>query len=238
MKKPTFLNVIGELFITVALILVGFAVWQLYWTSFQVEGPRAATIQQFEETYKPTVDDRLGEVRTDAPPEFTMKPGWGEVYGLLHVPSWNWMKMPLAETTDAYVLDQGWAGHYSETAQVGGVGNFSVAAHRRTYGNSFRWIDRLKEGDTVVVELPDYYVVYRVESYEIVEADDPTNIRVVAPVIGDVSWEKQPTERWMTMTTCNPEYGDWQRYAVHLKFASWTPKSSGLPQELLNEPQE
>ena len=43
-------------------------------------------------------------------------------------------------------------------------------------------------------------------------------------------------ERWMTMTTCHPEYGNWQRYIVHLKFESWTPKDTGVPAELVDEP--
>ena len=88
----------------------------------------------------------------------------------------------------------------------------------------------------MVVETAAAYVVYTVDSHEIVEADDPTNNRVIAPVIGDASFSQIPTERWMTMTTCHPEYGNSQRYIVHLRFDSWTPKDTGLPQELLDEP--
>lgn len=231
------LGVIGELLITAALLLAGFAFWQLYWTSYQVEGPRAQVVASFATEHAPE-SDGTGEVRKDDPPEFAKELAPGEVYGLVHVPSWDWMRMPLAETTTVPVLDSGWIGHYESTAQAGGIGNFSIAAHRRSYGNSFRWIDRLQPGDPVVVELDDRYLVYTVDSSEIVEADDPTNIRVIAPVIGDVTWTQAPTERWMTMTTCHPEYGDWQRYAVHLKFASWTPKSTGVPPELVGEPAE
>ena len=159
-----------------------------------------------------------------------------QVYGLVHVPTWDWMKIPLAEGTTSYVLDQGWAGHYDMTTQPGGVGNFSVAGHRRTYGNNFRWIDRLSQGDKVVVEVDDHYLVYSMVSSEIIDATDPTQMRVVAPVIDDESWSETPTERWMTMTTCHPEYGNWQRYIVHLKFESWTPKDTGVPAELVDEP--
>nr|WP_115728298.1 class E sortase [Actinomyces culturomici] len=229
------LGVVGELLITAALVLAGFAFWQLYWTSFKVEGPRAQAVATYAQAHEP-VTKSAGETRTDDPPAFAQGPGANEIYGLIHVPSWNWMRIPLAETTSTFVLDNGYAGHYEESAQVGEIGNFSVAGHRRTYGNNFRWIDRLKEGDPVVVEVDDYYVVYKVASYEIVDADDPTNIRVVAPVIGDLTWSQTPTERWMTMTTCHPEYGNSQRYIVHLKFASWTPKSSGVPAELVDEP--
>ncbi len=228
------LGVLGELLITVAVVLGLFVFWQLYWTDWQTEGGRDQAVQQFEQEH-PVAGPVLGERRTDAPP-VPDTPADGGVYGVLHVPSWDWMRIPLAEGTADTVLDQGYAGHYATTAQVGDVGNFSVAAHRRTYASNFRHIDRLAPGDTVVMETAAAYVVYTVDSHEIVEADDPTNNRVIAPVIGDASFSQIPTERWMTMTTCHPEYGNSQRYIVHLRFDSWTPKDTGLPQELLDEP--
>ena len=228
------IGVIGELLITAAVVVGLFSVWQLYWTTYQVQDQVKETITTYARE-NPPVDSRLGEVRTDAPPAVAAAPA-GEVYGLLHIPSWDWMRTPLAEGTTSDVLDKGWAGHYEETAQPGDIGNFSVAGHRRTYGNNFRAIDKLGEGSKVIVEVDDFYVVYTYESHEIVAADDPDNIRVVAPVIDDITFSQAPTERMMTMTTCNPEYGNYERYIVHLKFESWTPKSTGLPAELLDEP--
>ena len=180
----------------------------------------------------------FGERHTEDPPEFTQTPAIDELYGVIHVPSWNWMKIPLGEGTTGTIIDQGWAGHYKDTAQPGQLGNFSVAAHRRSYGNSFRFIDLLKQNDKVVVETNDLYLVYTYQSNEIVPASDETNIRVIAPVPGDLTFSKQPTERLMTMTTCNPEYGNSERFIVHLKLESWTPKNTGVPAELLDEPVE
>lgn len=213
-----------------------FAVWQLYWTTYKVEGPRAQAVADFSS--KHPSNRTLGERHTDDPPEFTQNPAIDELYGVIHVPSWNWMKIPLGEGTTGSVIDQGWAGHYKDTAQPGQVGNFSVAAHRRSYGNSFRFIDLLKDNDKVVVETDNVYLVYTYQSNEIVPANDETNIRVIAPVPGDLTFSKQPTERLMTMTTCNPEYGNSERFIVHLKLESWTPKSTGVPAELLDEPVE
>ena len=227
-------GVVGELLITAAVVLALFAVWQLYWTSWQVEGPRAQQVEQFAEENAP-VDSGVGERRTDDPPAID-PPAPGSIYGLLHIPTWDWMKTPLAEGTTTEVLDLGYAGHYTETAQPGEIGNFSVAGHRRTYGNNFRHIDKLQPGDQVIVETANTYYVYRVENHEIVSADDPDNIRVVAPVPGDVTFSETPTERWMTMTTCHPEYGNTERYIVHLLFESWTPKDTGVPEELIDEP--
>lgn len=224
------MGVVGEILITAAVVLALFAVWQLYWTTWEVEGPRAQQVAQFEQEH--AAAEGLGERRTDDPPA-VQAPADGAVYGVLHVPGWDWMKMPLAQGTTNAVLDLGYAGHYVETAQPGEVGNFSVAGHRRTYGNNFRHIDRLAQGDKVVVEVADTYYVYRVETHEIV---NPDAVWVVSPVPGDKTFSEQPTQRWMTMTTCHPEYSNTERYIVHLLFESWTPKSTGVPQELLDEP--
>ena len=135
-------GVVGELLITFAFVIGLFSVWQLYWTTYQVSGQVSQTIASYEEEHQPAKRTQ-GEIRTDDPPAFDREVGDGGVYGIVHVPTWDWMKIPLAEGTTSYVLDQGWAGHYDMTTQPGGVGNFSVAGHRRTYGNNFRWIDRL-----------------------------------------------------------------------------------------------
>ena len=232
-------GVSGALLVTAAVILALFAVWQLFYTTWQVAGPRDEQITQFQLDHPPSADaenaQRIGEVHVDDPPP-VVKIGHGSIYGVLHIPSWDWMKTPLAEGTTDDVLDLGYAGHYAETAQPGQVGNFSVAGHRRTYGNNFRHIDRLVPGDVVVVETAENYYVYAVDSHEIVAADDPNNVRVVAPVPGDITFSQVPTQRFMTMTTCHPEYGNTERYIVHLLMQSWTPKASGLPIELAKEP--
>lgn len=225
-------GVVGELLITAAVVLALFAVWQLYWTTWEVEGPRAQAVAQFEQQHVSPKKEEVGEKRTDTPPEVAA-PGPGEVYGVLHIPSWDWMKMPLAQGTTDDVLDRGYAGHYPETAQPGQIGNFSVAGHRRTYGNNFRHIDRLDTGDVVVVETADTYFVYTFQSNQIVAPDANW---VIAPVPGDRTFSKQPTQRMMTMTTCHPEYGNTERFIVHLKLEYWTPKSSGIAPALVDEP--
>lgn len=187
-------------------------------------------LAQFEARHPPV--RHAGRHRTDAPPPVGDVP-IGEVYGVLHVPTWQWMRMPIAQGVEQWILDKGYAGHYPQTAQAGEIGNFSLAGHRRTYGNNFRQIDRLRRGDRLIVETAKAYIVYGVESHEIVW---PTDVQVVAPVPDRPG--VTPTERWMTLTTCHPEYGNTQRYIVHAKFRYWTAKSDGVPDELLDEPQE
>ncbi len=228
-------GVIGELLITAAVVLALFAFWQAFWTSYEVEAPRAAAIETFAKEHAPETTEE-GVTETGDPPAFTATVAPGEIYGLIHFPTWDWMRTPLAEGTGSYVLDQGWAGHYDITAQPGNIGNFSVAGHRRSYGNNFRRVQELQVGDKVVVELADHYLTYSVDSWQIVSAADETNIRVIAPVPNDVTFTEVPTQRWMTMTTCHPEWGNTERYIVHLKYESWTSKSSGVPTALVGAP--
>lgn len=85
----------------------------------------------------------------------------------------------------------------------------------------------LKPGDTVVMETANEWLIYKVRDHKIVL---PTQSDVILPVPEKPG--EQPSERLMTMTTCNPEYGNWERYIVHLTFNHWVPRDSGIPKEL------
>ena len=224
------LGFVGELLITVGLFLLLFIVWQLWWTSFELEGGVKAEIAAFRDEYPPTSGLHPTH-RTDAPPPVGDIP-MGEIYGLLHVPRWNYRVMPIAQGTMPEVLNHGWAGHYPETQQAGEIGNFALAAHRRTYGNNFRLIDTLEDGDPIVVETDQAYLVYEVYGREIV---DPTATRVVLPVPNEP--DAQPTQRIMTMTTCHPEFGNSERFVVWSEMKYWVDKSEGVPEILADEPE-
>lgn len=228
------IGVIGELLITAAVFIAMFAVWQLYWTTYEVAGPREERVHEFAEAHKPSVV-KIGEKRTDEPPAIP-EPKWNEAYGVLHFPTWDWMRMPLTQGIDDGSLAKANATHYEDTAQPGQLGNFSVAAHRRTYGDNFRWIDRLKEGDKVVVEVADNYFVYTFKWNQIVSAYAEDNYKVISPVINDPTLTVVPNERWMTMTSCHPEWSNYERFIAHLQFEYWTPKSTGIPEALADAP--
>lgn len=230
-KRPSvfvsLLGVVGELCITVSLVLGLYIFWELYWSSWKVEGDREQAIIQFHDQLTPQVKTE-GKKRTDAPPAFEPVP-WGETLGILHMPQWG-MQIPVAEGTDMAILDRALAGHYPKTQQPGDIGNFAVAAHRRTRGNNFRRIDILKPGDRFVMETKDAWLVYEMRSHEIV---DPSATDVLWPVPHE---EKTvPTRRFMTMTTCHPEFGSSQRYIVLSELVYWMPRDSGTPTELSSE---
>ena len=203
-----------------------FAIWQLYWTTYEADQVKEVAVEQFVVSIPDPPAVQPPEKHREAPPE-TRVPGDGQTMGLLRVPKWGHMAIPIAEGTSQYVLNRAYAGHYSETVGPGAIGNFSVAAHRRTYGNNFRRIDILQAGDPVVVETKELFLVYRVTEHEIVL---PTQLDVVDPVPGRPGM--LPIDRLMTMTTCHPEYGNSHRYIVHSKLDYWVYRYEGIPEEL------
>lgn len=210
--------------IALALALGSVALWQTFGSDIQASQQRSTEVKNFHKVT--CVSDIAKTKRTDPPPAPSPVRD-RETIGVLHVPGWKGMQIPIKEGVSPAVLDQGFAGHYPTTAREGEVGNFSIAAHRRTRGSNFRRIDTLTRGKQVVVETRDAFLVYEVQSHQIV---DPKNTSVIAPVPGKAG--AKPLERLMTMTTCHPEYGNSERYIVHLKLAYWTDKKDGKPKIL------
>lgn len=231
-----FLTIIGELLLTAGLLIGLFLVWQLWWTSIDANAKAEQTMTQIHNTL-PTSPKKAGNKHTEAPPvEPTV--AYGQPMGVLIVPKWYGItnnNMPIYQGTGQELLDQAAAGHYQNTAYPGAIGNFSVAGHRRTNGNSFRRIDLLKAGDEVIVETATAWYVYKVTGHEIV---DPSQVDVIAPVPNNPN--AQPTQRLLTMTTCHSatlgEWGNDQRWIVHAQLSYWIPRGEGRPESVLSDP--
>ncbi|WP_244963500.1 class E sortase [Actinomyces trachealis] len=231
------MTLLGETLITAGAVVGLFLVWQIWWTGIEATQKAEVVTKTFTETQVES-PKTSGTKHTDAPPPMPQV-GYGETIGMLVVPKWYGItnnNMPVLEGTGPDVLDQAAAGHYVDTQQVGEVGNFAVAGHRRSNGNSFRRVDTLEAGDEIVVSTKDTWYVYQVESHEIVL---PTDTEVIAPVPGHP--ELPATERYLTMTTCHSvnvgEWGNDHRWIVHAKFAYWMPRSEGRPDSVLKDPE-
>ncbi|MCL2463498.1 MAG: class E sortase [Micrococcales bacterium] len=234
-----------------ALVVLGVGVgvaggwgWSFYGTSWQADRQQAAMIEDFRDqvplpdTVAPA-DALHTNFAADPPPATT--PGSGTL-GLLIIPSWAGTTgvyheriggvIPILQGTSMAVLNTGAAGHYPETALPGQVGNFSVAGHRRSYGNNFLHLDLLRAGDVVAVETKDTWYVYQVTSYEVVL---PNDWQVTAPVPDSPG--SMPTDRMLTMTTCTSlTQGAWghdHRWVVHAKLLGWLPQGQGVPEQVV-----
>ena len=113
-------------------------------------------------------------------------------------------------------------GHYPNSALPGEVGNFSVAGHR--IRATFWRLDELTTGDAIVVEAKTEWYVYKVYQQRIVK---PTQVEVVAPVPGKPG--AKPTEKLLTLTTCNPKFDNYQRLIIHARLDHAQAKSAGRP---------
>lgn len=231
------IGVIGELLITAGVVLAGYVAWELWWDSAAASREGQQAVQEFWDSV-PEAPRTAAPVQSpdDDPP--VMEPvGYGETFGVLIVPRWKDLTdnaMPIREGTGPDVLDQAAAGHWESSAMPGDVGNMTVFGHRRTKGNSFRYIDRLQVGDPIVVETADTWYIYEVTDWELVT---PDRIDVTYPVPGDAG--AVPTERILTLVTCHSttlgEYGNDHRWVTRAHLVGWMDRSEGTPDVLLDD---
>ncbi|MEU7720292.1 class E sortase [Streptomyces tibetensis] len=213
---------IGEVFITTGVLMLLFVTYQLWWTNVRAHaeaGQEASSLQN---------DWASGKRSPGA-----FEPGQG--FAILHIPKLD-VVVPIAEGTSSKgVLDRGMVGHYAEgalkTAMPGDKsGNFGLAGHRNTHGEPFRYINKLAPGDPIVVETQDEYFVYKMTS--ILPVTPPSNTSVLKPVPTGSGFTKPG--RYITLTTCTPEFTSKYRMIVWGKMVEERPRSKGKPDALVS----
>lgn len=220
---------LGELFITLGLVLLLFVGWQLWWTDVVSNRAQDQTTRDLEQMWKPRVVPKPGEPPAPAPVEPAVSSvTFGSAFALIRVPRFgrDYVR-PILQGTDLSILDEG-VGHYADSASPGAVGNFAVAGHRVTYGKPFNQIAELRTGDPIVVETRTTWYVYRVVRHTIVT---PDRVDVVAPVPERPG--VRPTARMMTMTACHPEFSARLRYVVFSQLAQTISKTDGAAPAVL-----
>jgi len=222
---------LGELFITLGLLLLLFVSWQLWWTDVTANREQAATIQTLEREFRPpALEHRAADPVADPLATLTKVP-FGQAFAIIRIPRFGAdYARPVLQGTDHDTLTQG-IGHYSGTAFPGQVGNFAVAGHRTTYGKPFSSIDLLQKGDIIVVETKARYLVYAVDRHVIVT---PDQVEVIAPVPQQPG--ARPKQAWLTMTACHPRYSASQRYIVFARLLKAIPRAAGLPASFMTVP--
>lgn len=217
------IGALGEVMVTLGVLLLLFVVWQLWWTDVESNRDQRGAIQSLERdfgsgaTAEPT---KPAEPTSEKPKAVPL----GDAFAIMRIPRLGAdFAKPVYEGTDHDTLTRG-VGHYAGTALNGDLGNFAVAGHRTTYGRPFHNIERLVEGDKIVVETKAGYDVYVVERHEIVR---PTEVQVIAPVPDEPG--ERPTEAYLTLTACHPKYSAAYRYIVHAKLDQSYTRAEGLP---------
>jgi sortase A len=191
----TLFRTAGEVMITCGLVILLYIVYLLWWTD--VVAYRAAAGNVCE----------LGRAWAKSEP---VAPAPGQPFATLQIPGIrNPETWPVLDGIKQPQLMQG-VGWYPTTQLPGRTGNFAVAAHRRTWGDMFRYLDEVKPGDKIVVREGSTVYTYRVINDPVYMP--PTAVEVLAPIPGRSGLSRPGA--YNTLTTCDPVFNAYRRMAV------------------------
>ncbi|MEU6015464.1 class E sortase [Streptomyces sp. NPDC047515] len=217
----------SELCITVGALIVLFVVYVLFWTGVKAADATEGQIDTLRNQWSqgpvtaPVPDKSPKPTAPPAPPAYRD----GKPFAMLYIPrfgkGWEW---PVLENTEVRTLQKG-LGHYTGTARLGARGNFAVAGHRRTYGDPFKDFPKLRPGDPVVLTDGTTWFTYRIDKkpYRTV----PSDIGVIDPVPRKSGFDGPG--RYLTLTTCDPEWGSSHRLIAWAHLDATQPVTDGKP---------
>ncbi len=219
-------QVVGELFITLGVLMLLFVVYQLWYTNVLADEQTSGATNTLQNQWASDTKDSSDAGEPSSFPH-------GTDFAIIYIPKLD-VKAPIAEGTDKdSILDKGDVGHYDgamETAMPWAKsGNFALAGHRNTHGEPFRYINQLVAGDKVVVETKGMYYTYAVTS--MLPSTSPSNVAVIQPVPQGSGYTGPG--RYITLTTCTPEFTSEFRLIVWGKMIAEQPRTKGLPPALL-----
>jgi sortase A len=237
---------IGDILITLGVVVGLLLVYQLWWTNGQAARAADSGREELVASWSGDTGATLpssapsssaGELPSATPspsasvpadPQPVAVPRVGKPFALMYIPRlrdsvWG---IPVVEGVGLDELAKG-VGHYPGTAMPGEIGNFATAAHRATHGEPFRDIDRIKKGDRVIVETRNGWYVYELDTDQIVK---PTDTWVIDPVPGEP--DAEPTEALITLTTCNPRWASYERWVWWGYLVEQRSRADGPPAEL------
>ncbi|MGW7514604.1 class E sortase [Streptomyces sp. NPDC054796] len=244
----------SELCITVGVVIVLFVVYFLYWTGVRADDAGDGEIARLQDRWSSgpvagggadsgagtdaDADGRTGGGTGDAGSDgagYGKQAAYedGRSFAVMYVPRFgsDWAR-PVLQNTDKLTLRKG-LGHYTDSAKLGEKGNFAVAGHRRTYGDPFKDFPRLRPGDAVVVTDGKTWFTYRIDNRPYLTL--PSDVGVLADVPKPVDPAATPYRepgRYLTLTTCDPEWGSSHRLIAWAHLDATQPVVEGKPEAL------
>lgn len=233
-RRTTAFSVLGELLITVSIVVLLFLGWQIWGNSLVM------SIQQSQAAGAQT-QKWISEARKAPPsradpvdPPVMLEPSDYRPFAVIYVPRLgaDW-KRTIRQTVDVeHVLNSYTAGvgHYKGTQMPGQVGNFAVAGHDSGWGNTFIDLSKLRIGDHIYVQTKDGWYTYSFRNFEYVQPDE---VQVILPVPHQP--QAAATDRLMTITTCNPPFHAGERliaYTVFDDFSQTAAVPAGIAAEV------
>ena len=209
-------KVLGELILTIGVVLLLFAFYEAYWTNVESGQLQEEASARLEEQWRN--------------PRQKLEPELGEAFAQLYIPAFGSdYHFAIIEGTDEEDLLRG-PGRYVDSQMPGEVGNFAVAGHRVGKGAPFNDLGALKTCDDIVVETQTERITYRVLPIDGDQADcfndSPPEYSHVAgrhiTTPGDISVtnavpesDAEPSREILTLTTCHPQFSNAERMIVH-----------------------
>ncbi|WP_241268576.1 class E sortase [Streptomyces chrestomyceticus] len=221
----------SEVCVTVGTLIVLFVVYVLFWTGVRADSAMDGEIGALQDRWSTgPVASASPDGATGQPDKAGRSPRYenGKSFAVMYIPRFgaDWSK-PVLEGTGTDVLKKG-LGHYDRTARLGATGNFAVAGHRRTYGDPFKDFPELRPGDAVVLTDGATWFTYRIDRRPWTTL--PTDIGVIDPVPRKSGYNGPG--RYLTLTTCEPEWGHSHRLIVWAHLDSTQPVERGRPSAL------
>lgn len=225
---------VGQTLITLGLVVLLFVIYEVWITNIFSERANHQVASKLDKQWK-AGDDPLLPLPGGGDRSIKLGAGIANLY-LPRLGSDYHFAIVEGTSQDDLALGPG---HYPGTALPGAAGNFAVAGHRVGKGEPFLNIDKLRSGDSVIVETKSTWFVYRVKGHP--SGSDPQNSKdadgipgreIVAPSDGNVLLPvpdhqrgAKPTERLMTMTTCHPKFTAANRMIVYSVFQTEVPRT-------------
>ncbi|MDU6255397.1 MAG: class E sortase [Staphylococcus warneri] len=209
-------KVLGELMLTIGVVLLLFAFYEAYWTNVESGQLQEEASADLEEQWRN--------------PRQKMEPELGEAFAQLYIPTFGSdYHFAIIEGTNEDDLLRG-PGRYVDSQMPGEMGNFAVAGHRVGKGAPFNDLGKLETCDDIVVETQTERITYRVlpidgEQVDCFNGIPPEYSHVVGRHIttpGDVSVtnpvpesDAAPNREILTLTTCHPQFSNAERMILH-----------------------
>jgi sortase A len=242
----TVLRGIGQLLVTAGVVVLLFVVYEVYVTNWYAHRAQTKVHQALQQEWA------KGELTL---PEGKLATADGHGIANLYIPRFGkdyaWT---IVQGTNDADLEKG-PGHYTGSQLPGQKGDFAIAGHRVGKGEPFLNLDKLRAGDSVVVETQTDWYVYCVigsgphnagcdpsaagasltNSYTDPsgakvpgrEIVEPSDGQVVLPVPSDPDVPAaQAVTRYLTMTTCHPKFTAAKRMVVHGVLSRTIPKTA------------
>ncbi|MCU1481556.1 MAG: class sortase [Subtercola sp.] len=240
------IGIAGELLITAGVLVFLFLGWQLWIQGIALNSAQTSEASGLSQSWSastvgPTAPapsaaaTAAGSAPATTPvgagsaPVVMTAPAETSQFAVLYVPRFGAdYKRTISQGVDAKtVLNAGGAGHYEQSQMPGDMGNFAIAAHRDGWGSPFIKINELQVGDPIYVETQDGWYTYRFRDLEYVSPDG-VDVLSAVPQAPDAA----PTDRLITLTSCNPLYIASERIIAYGVLESFTPRSDGAPAEI------